>query len=408
MRVAVYHNLPPGGALRLLWEFVRRTCDENEYDLFSIDMGRADLFRYANDRVEQRDFASHVAHQFHFPLYQGFAGHLSLGKLESIDVVRRIRLVDLEIAAHINQGRYDVAYVHPCRLTQSPSVLRYLAIPSLYYMHETRRRSFEAGYGSRPKFDGSVRSAGRWAVAGSIEGTLRRRDALAVRSADRIACNSYYTAESIRSAYGRDADVCYPGVDEAIFDLNGNSGRVHPPEAICVGGIDRVKAHDVVIRALAMLPPGDRPLLNLVYERCDKGYLLELQALAASVGVALRLHRGIGDSALAALYRSCSVTVLCARLEPFGLVALESLACGTPVVALREAGYRETINHGASGYLVDKSPAAIADGVRRVFRGELGQRSQALRESVLARWTWSTSVERQLDVLEATAKEYRR
>ena len=408
MRVAVYHNLPPGGAFRVLWEFVRRTCGENEYDLFEIDMGRADLFAYAQDRVEQRNFGPFIANRFTFPLFRGIASNLSFGKLEAMNVVQRVRLVEREVAQAINRGRYDAVYVHPCRLTQSPSVLQDLTVPSLYYMHETRRRSFEAGYGSLPRVDRTARSAARWIVAASIERTLRRRDALAVRRADRIACNSYYTAESIRSAYGRDAEVCYPGVDEETFNLSGASDRAFPPEAICVGGVDRIKAHDVVVRALAMLPPDDRPLLNLVFERCDEAYLRELQALAASLGVVLQLHRAIGDSALASLYRRSSVTVLCARLEPFGLVALESLACGTPVVALREAGYRETVDHGTSGYLVDKSPAAIADGVVGVLRGELRMTPEALRKSVLSRWSWSTSVKRQLDTLEATAAECRK
>ena len=44
MKVAIYHNLPPGGAMRVLHEFVRRSHTEHEYDLYSVDLGRLEGF----------------------------------------------------------------------------------------------------------------------------------------------------------------------------------------------------------------------------------------------------------------------------------------------------------------------------------------------------------------------------
>ena len=402
MKVAVYHNLPPGGARRALWEFLRRSCGQNDYDLFSIDMGRADGFSYARGHAEQQDFRPYVAREHRYPLLRGFAARIPLGKAQPLDAVRRIGAVERKIAEDINRGSYDVVYVHPCQVTHTPSVLRWLTVPSLHYMQEPRRRSFEAGY--RPAVD--LKDPGtvpRWIATTAMERTLRRRDILAAGAAGRLACNSYYSAETIRRAYGRDAEVCYLGVDTETFTTTPSGWKISGLHAMSVGALDRVKGHDLVVRAVGLLPPHERPVVNLVFERCDDAYRSEVESLAAGLGVELRLHRGISDSDLATLYRSSTVSVMTARLEPFGLVPLESLACGTPVVAVREAGYRETVEHGINGFLVGRSPEEIADAVRRVVRGELRATPDALRASVTGTWAWDASVKRQLEMLAATA-----
>jgi glycosyltransferase involved in cell wall biosynthesis len=254
-------------------------------------------------------------------------------------------------------------------------------------------------------------SVPRKAATTALERALRRRDLLAAAAADRIACNSYYSAECIRRAYGRHATVCYLGVDTATFTTDVAAAPVDDrtrPVALAVGALDPVKGHDLVVRALGLISDDERPALHLVFERYDPDYRREVEELAHERGVELTFHQGISDDALASLYRASSVTVLAAQLEPFGLVPLESLACGTPVVAVREAGYRETIDHGVNGYLADRSAGDIADGVRRVLRGELRAAPEALRAGVVSRWNWDAALKRQLELLSATAEGGRR
>jgi glycosyltransferase involved in cell wall biosynthesis len=312
--------------------------------------------------------------------------------------------VERRIAADINRRNYQVALVYSCRITHSPSVLRHLKVRSLYYMNEPRRQSFEPGY--RP----AVHTPPiRRIVTSGRERVLRRQDRLAVAAADHIATNSYYSAESIERAYGRSASVCYLGIDTATFDVvAGDQPAADHPTVISVGALDPVKGHDLVVRSLGLLPAGRRPALRVVYERCDPAYRVELQALAAANGVDLQLHFGITDSKLAALYREASATVLAARLEPFGLVPLESLACGTPVVAVREGGYRETVEHEVNGFLVDRSPAEIAQAVDRVLNGGINRTADQLRSTVVPRWGWDDAAKRQLELLAMAAEKHRR
>jgi glycosyltransferase involved in cell wall biosynthesis len=132
-------------------------------------------------------------------------------------------------------------------------------------------------------------------------------------------------------------------------------------------------------------------------------YREELKALACRLGVQLVEFQGISDLQLAELYGRARATVLAATLEPFGLVALESLACGTPVVAVAEGGYRETVVNGVTGYLVGRSTLDMADGIGRVLDGALEQTRSTLRELVVSKWSWDEAADRQMTILRATA-----
>jgi glycosyltransferase involved in cell wall biosynthesis len=398
--VAIYHNLPPGGALRVLHEFVRRSNDEHVYDLYTLDLGPLDAFAYARGRAEPHDLTPYVARSFRYPVVAGFAARALVGDAWRLTALHWMDRVQRRVAADINRRRYDVVLVNSCQITHAPSLLRHLEVPSLYYMQEPRRRSFEAGYQPRA----AAAPLARQAVAAALEQALRRRDREASLAADRIACNSYYSAESIQRAYGLDATVCYLAVDGDVFGTTPHGSGLDRRESIMsVGSLEAFKCHDIVIKTLALLPEAGRPALDLVYERCDPAYRADVEALAASSGVELRLHAGIADAQLAQLYRAAAATVVAARLEPFGLVPLESLACGTPVVAVREGGYRETVVDGVNGYLVDRSPAAVAAGLSRVLAGGLERTPEQLRRTVLPVWGWDGAVKRQLEELAITA-----
>ncbi len=88
---------------------------------------------------------------------------------------------------------------------------------------------------------------------------------------------------------------------------------------------------------------------------------------------------------------------------PFGLVALESMACGTPVVAVSEGGVRETVVPGETGLLVERDPDGFASALIALLgnparRDEMGRKGVA---HVSSAWTWETSVRRMEMLLES-------
>ena len=397
MRVALYHHLPPGGALRVVREFARHRDADVVCDLFTLAF---------DGDAPHSDAEAHAMIAPYFDT--AVVEHVRLGRMGTIlggrfalaDRVQRIRAAERRLATRIDDGGYDAVLAHPCWLTQTPSILRDLRTPTVYYMHEVRRASFEPDYAPRPRpRPGSAYP--RWLVGRTIESILRRRDRLAATAPARLLCNSAYSRMAIELSYGRSAEVALPGVDVDLF-RPGPAGDARAG-VLSVGGLERFKGHHRVIEAVGRIPVDRRPTVGLVYQRCDDSYRAELLALARRLVVEVIEHRGVSDLELSNLYRSAAVTVLAADLEPFGLVPLESAASGTPVVAWDQAGYRETVLPNRNGILVAPTVQALADGLDAVMTGAFRVRAEDVRETVLEGFTWARAYHEQMRVLREAA-----
>lgn len=396
----MFHNLPPGGARRAAYELVRATADRHDYDLYAIDMGAAD--RYAADPQRARQDLSEFAREaFVYPLPTGVRDRVrGVGDLaKAFDVVALLRL-HRRIAADIDSRAYDLAVVHHDQITQAPGLLESMATTAVYYLQEPRRQTFEYDFARRRRPATGIGRLVRRMEA-RFEMHLGEIDIRAARAADVMAVNSYYSAESAYRAYGRYGVVSYLGVDTDVFTTSDE--RPARRGIISVGALHSSKGHDLVIEAAGRLPLAERPPVTVVYERETNGEPSRLAALARESGVELSLRRSIDDVALAQLYRSSLATVCAASLEPFGLTAVESMACGTPVVAVREGGFREVVTPG-NGYLVDRDPGALADAVRDLVARPDTFDPAALRDAVASFWSWRAAGERLDRVLQMATK----
>jgi glycosyltransferase involved in cell wall biosynthesis len=376
--------------MRTVREFVTHTLGRLECDVFTLDFGAADPFASFDGDFARRDVSEVVTQVRQQVREARWAGDSY--RLRTLDQLVSVRAAERAVARRINGGGYDVAYVHPCWFGQAPSILRDLEIPTVYFMQERRRASFEEGYAEKVRIT-SPRRLPVWVLARVAEQRLRRRDVAAAHTADRVLANSRYSAGTIVGAYGIEPVVNHLGVDTETFRPRGET--IRPAHVLSVGGLEAFKGHHLVVEALARIPAERRPELSLVYERCDQAYRADLIADAAATGVTVREHPGISDATLAELYSSATATVLAARLEPLGLVVLESIACGTPVVAAREGGYLETVDEGVNGFLVDRTPAGLAGGLERILTGELDHPADELRHTILPYWSIDESVARQ-------------
>lgn len=379
MKIALYHNLPPGGALRFARETVQRSASVHQYDLYRIiDRTRPDEIP---DRLSDRVTAVHDV----FPRFRWDV----LARSRSLALAARLAALwdaEREVAARIDAGSYDLCLVQGCRLTQAPSLLTRLHTPSLYFAQEPRRvmtdlavrRATMATF--RQPFQRILVAAG-----GSV---VNRRDARSIGSATEVACNSLFTAESLFRAYGRDTTVIRLGVDMDVFRPTGHGKDNY---VLSVGALDPIKGHATIVEALASIPARQRPELKIAYERAVPGqdrYLLEL---AETREVTVELHRAVTDSRLVELYSRARATMCTARLEPFGLTPLESISCGTPVVAINEGGFRETVQEGRNGVLVPPSPEGVAAGILAILNDPPADPDQ-IRSSIRDQ-TWDRTVD---------------
>lgn len=402
MRVAIYHNLPAGGALRALRDFVSRCDSDIHLDVFTLDARAADVGAITDPTFSLRDLSRWVDLQ-HRELIP-FTGNawMNRSKLGRYLLTWGVRVAERRVADAIDTGGYDVAYVHGCWISQTPSILGDLTLPTVYYMQEVRRATFEPGLNERPSRPSGPLPGVRWWLSERLEDLLRRRDIRAAAAPDTILCNSRYSAGTIRAAYGRTAQLAYLGVDTDLF--GGSTPATRHKRVMSVGAMEAVKGHHLIVEALGLLPPEERPLLALVYERFDDAYRTRVLGTAQQLGVEVTEHRGITDEALAELYATSEATMVAARLEPFGLVPLESMASGTPVVATRSGGYLETVEDGISGVLVDPVPRALAEGLQRLRVLADDHLTERLRAIAVERWSMVAAVARQEEALRDTAR----
>jgi D-inositol-3-phosphate glycosyltransferase len=240
-----------------------------------------------------------------------------------------------------------------------------------------------------------------------------------VTAADRLVANTAEEATALVELYGADprrVDVVPPGVDLSVFAPGSRAAaRAHlglPADAdviLFAGRIQPLKAPDVVLRAVATLVGGDaerraRTVLAVVGGPSGSGLAEpeQLQKLAGELGIndVVRFAPPVPQGELAVWYRAADVTVVPSHSESFGLVAVESQACGTPVVAAAVGGLRTAVADGQSGFLIaGHDPDDYAAAVHRLLSDEVLHRrlsDGAVRHA--ARFDWSATAEAVLDV----------
>lgn len=393
MRIAIYHNLPSGGAKRALYEFVKGSGEEHEYDLYRLN---------DPENEEYLDLRPLVKNTYDFDFVPFRIPQILKGirALEPIVNLRRMVELQQSIAKQIDERNYDLVFVHHCRLTQTPAIITYLKTPVLYYMQEPRRISFEESFKVKfPKVRGPL-SLIRSSQQRYIENKTKQIDYQSARLAALILCNSYFSLESIARAYGQDARVSYLGINTEQFGL---SKQPRNANVISVGALHPAKGHDFIIRSLGTIPQEMRPALNIVYDRELSGYADELTAAAEAVGVKLRLHHRVSETELVKLYQEASAALCAAHLEPFGFTPLEAMSCGTPVVAVREGGYRETVADEV-GLLTDRVEKNFGKAVQKILVEEMKYNPNDLRRLVEDNWSWAQANVRLSSFYEQVAK----
>jgi glycosyltransferase involved in cell wall biosynthesis len=160
------------------------------------------------------------------------------------------------------------------------------------------------------------------------------------------------------------------GIDTAQFRPaeDGESRNEHNRYILCVAELQEYKAIDVLLHAARPLLMNDRSL-SLVLAG-DGPLRAQLEALASSLGISkqTRFLGTQGAADVARLLQGCETMVLPSRMEPFGIVLIEAMACKKPVVATAVGGIPEIIEHEISGILVEpENPEALTAGILRVL-----------------------------------------
>ena len=230
------------------------------------------------------------------------------------------------------------------------------------------------------------------------------------RSADHIvATTSDEVFELVGMGGSVDRITVIPcGVDLDHFRPDGPvAPRTRRPRLLVVSRMVERKGIGNVIEALAGVPDVELLVAGgpLPDALADDPEARRLQALADRAGVAgrVRLLGGVERAVLPALLRSADVVACCPWYEQFGMVAVEAMACGVPVVASAVGGLAETVQDGVTGvHVPPRRPDRIAGAVAELLADpERRRRMGAAGVSRARRYGWDRVAGETLEVGQA-------
>ena len=197
-----------------------------------------------------------------------------------------------------------------------------------------------------------------------------RYDWWSIRSADAVVCVSRYTQQQVARTYGyTNTTIIYDGIDTDVFvpppdlkrrddGLPDRGGRIR---LLFVGNRTRRKGFDLLPGILDRLPEAYVLYYTSGFQGIDEG---PPHPRMVPIGAPDR-------DGLVAAYQSCDMLLAPSRLEGFGIVQAEALACGRPVVTTRISALPEVVDHDQSGFLCPRDDVdAYAEAVRRLGEDE--------------------------------------
>jgi glycosyltransferase involved in cell wall biosynthesis len=219
---------------------------------------------------------------------------------------------------------------------------------------------------------------------------------LAARSAQRVICPSAFTAEDVCSRWGVSRERVRV-IPEAPALPAGGLEPPPGPYLLAVGDLRAKKNLEALVRAWLELYRGGEIPHRLVIVGLDSGSGPSLRMLAA--GEPLELPGYVGDAELDALIRGAELLVHPSLYEGFGLVVLEGMARGTPVLAARATALPET-GGDAAAYFDPAEPGGLTRMLRAVLLGSSSERDRLARDG-LARageFSWARTASETADV----------
>jgi len=381
MRIAIFHNLPSGGAKRALYgllKYLRK--DGHRIDVFVPSTANEDflpLKEVANDfkvfQVRNTTIGSVISTFKYVPPLE-----ISFSDLEK---------TEKDIAEFINKHDYDVIFSEQDQFTMTPFFLKYVKKPVVYYCQQPPRLREKI---MKKLYQNLIKDNLMYKIRNKISkiyvSKIASIDQKNISFSKYTLSNSYFSRESILRSYGLNSFVCYLGVDTEFFK------HFNVPEenlVMSVGQCMPEKGHEFILNSVALVDPEIRPKFIIVSNKGDIKWENYLKGLAKKKDVILEILNLVSDDDLLLLYNQAKLVLFAPYLEPFGLVPLEAMACGTPVVAVKEGGMRETVTHDVTGILTDRDEIIFSKEITKLLLNEEKRKELSLnaKKQVNNFWT---------------------
>jgi glycosyltransferase involved in cell wall biosynthesis len=171
--------------------------------------------------------------------------------------------------------------------------------------------------------------------------------------ADAVICASSFTKHSLVAAGSKaPSHVIGYGVDLDLFSARTTAPVAKPLTVGFVGALSQRKGARYLLGALAALPKSSTKLIIYTRTSVDRDLIRGFES------VDIEIRGGLSDAALAADLKQCDLVALPSIAEGFGLVILEAMSCGVPVLCTTSTGGADFIAHRQNGLLI--APGSVA------------------------------------------------
>jgi|SRR6185369_9635814 len=354
MKIAVFHELPPGGARIAVNEIAKRLGKKHQIDLYYVDEKKN---LHENKYYSQVYFFKFVA-----KFWKGNNWKIKLYK-DTVELYK-LFLLNKKISEIIRGRSYDLLFVNASKFIESPFLLRFPNVRKVFYLHDPHDRAlYETAIYKKRKLDPL-----RTTYEKIITAVRKMIDKKNLDGADFFLANSKFTQKIFKKTYGKESNLTYLAVDTTFFS---------PIEArkefdvMYIGSHEPIDGYSLLEDSLRFIPKQVK-IKSVFFE--DEW---------------LSVHQ------MRDLYRKSKIVLALGKREPFGLIPLEAMACGVPVIAVDEGGYQETLVDKKTGFLITKNPKILAEKITYLLshenaRNEMGKNA---RKHVQNFWTWKKSID---------------
>lgn len=300
-KIAVYSNLPSGGAAELAklnYIFLKKYADITY--LSDAEVKPQNLLEYIYDCI-------YILPKLHKSLSQ--------------KITRGVKYV----------------VVYHSWLTKSPHLLRYTSKKKIYICQELMREFYDQKHLDNQ----SIKEK----LINLIRLPIKYIDRKNLKSSNlKVIVNSYFSKSLVDKYYGVKSSVIYPGIEVSLFaNLPVLKKR---NQIISVGAINKLKGFEFLVHVVSKISASKRPTLVLVGNGGNKQYIAFLNRLAEKLEVKISIKLNLTKPQLVREYLKSKLFMYAPINEPFGVVVQEAMAARLPLVVHKAGGgYAEILSN---------------------------------------------------------------
>jgi len=352
MRVAVFHELPLGGAHDATNKF------SYELSKHSIDV---DLY-YVSEEKDNSDLSFYKYIYFYKITPKIWTGKNWKNRFynDTIFLYQLIRL-HKKIATKINSKKYDLVLIHGSKYIESPFILQYINSIKVFYCHDP---NYRIAYEKTLKINHRKVNSIKYMYEIINRKIRKYLDKNNFNKINYVIANSNYAKKIIFKTYKKKSVVIYPGVNVSFFTPLISKRK--DIDVFYIGSKAKIDGYELLKKASKILSNK----LTIYTKMYEDGW--------------------ISADKIRDLYRRSKIVVCLAHNEPFGSVPIEAFSAGVPVIAVNEGGHMETVKNGKNGILIPRNYKNLAQKINYLLKNDkirVNMGKQA-RKIAINSWSW--------------------